>query len=85
MLRKAPSFLVAAALVSSWLITVAEITQQVVDLLRPFMDHKILLMLVMALIAFGVVGIGMPRFVNAVLGEPVELVNSCTLPLVESE
>ena len=38
-------FLVAAALVSSWLITVAEITQQVVDLLRPFMDSKILLML----------------------------------------
>jgi tripartite ATP-independent transporter DctM subunit len=38
-------FLVAAALVSSWLITVAEITQQVVDLLRPLMDSKILLML----------------------------------------
>lgn len=38
-------FLVAAALVSSWLITVAEITQQVVDLLRPFMDNRILLML----------------------------------------
>jgi tripartite ATP-independent transporter DctM subunit len=38
-------FLVAAALVSSWLITVAEITQQVVELLRPFMDNKILLML----------------------------------------
>ena len=38
-------FLVAAALVSSWLITVAEITQQVVDLLKPLMDSKILLML----------------------------------------
>src|SRR5215204_1048628 len=39
-------FLVAAALVSSWLITVAEITQQVVELLKPFMGSKILLMLV---------------------------------------
>ncbi len=38
-------FLVAAALVSSWLITVAEITQQVVDLLRPFMGSQMLLML----------------------------------------
>jgi tripartite ATP-independent transporter DctM subunit len=43
-------FLVAAALVSSWLITVAEITQQVVELLRPFMDNKILLMLVIMVI-----------------------------------
>jgi tripartite ATP-independent transporter DctM subunit len=43
-------FLVAAALVSSWLITVAEITQQVVDLLRPFMDNKILLMLAIMVI-----------------------------------
>lgn len=37
-------FLVAAALVSSWLITVSEISAQVVDLLRPFMGSKILLM-----------------------------------------
>ena len=44
-------FLVAAALVSSWLITVAEITQQVVELLRPFMDNKILLMLVIMVVA----------------------------------
>jgi tripartite ATP-independent transporter DctM subunit len=43
-------FLVAAALVSSWLITVAEITQQVVDLLRPFMGSKILLMLAIMII-----------------------------------
>ena len=43
-------FLVAAALVSSWLITVAEITQQVVDLLRPFMGSQILLMLVIMVI-----------------------------------
>jgi tripartite ATP-independent transporter DctM subunit len=38
-------FLVAAALVSSWLITVAEIATQVVDLVRPFMGSQMLLML----------------------------------------
>jgi tripartite ATP-independent transporter DctM subunit len=38
-------FLVAAALVSSWLITVSEITNQVVDLVRPFMGNQTLLML----------------------------------------
>jgi len=37
-------FLVAAALVSSWLITVSEISTQVVDLLRPFMGNNTLLM-----------------------------------------
>src|SRR6476659_2338850 len=37
-------FLVAAALVSSWLITVSEIATQVVDLLKPFMGNKTLLM-----------------------------------------
>ena len=38
-------FLVAAALVSSWLITVAEIPAQVTALLQPFMGNKILLMI----------------------------------------
>ncbi len=38
-------FLVAAALVSSWLITVAEIASQVVDLVRPFIGNQMLLML----------------------------------------
>lgn len=38
-------FLVAAALVSSWLITVAEIATQVVDFVRPFMGNPTLLML----------------------------------------
>jgi tripartite ATP-independent transporter DctM subunit len=37
-------FLVAAALVSSWLITVSEIATQVVDLLKPFMGHQTLLL-----------------------------------------
>jgi tripartite ATP-independent transporter DctM subunit len=38
-------FLVAAALVSSWLITVSEISTQVVELLRPFMGNQTLLMI----------------------------------------
>ncbi len=37
--------LVAAALVSSWLITVAEISTQVVDLLRPFMGSQTMLLI----------------------------------------
>ena len=41
-------FLVASALVSSWLITIAEIPQQVVEMLRPFMDKYFDDVLVMA-------------------------------------
>ena len=37
-------FLVAAALVSAWLITVADLPAKVVALLQPFLDNKILLM-----------------------------------------
>jgi tripartite ATP-independent transporter DctM subunit len=37
-------FLVAAALVSSWLITISEIATQVVDLVRPFMGNPTMLM-----------------------------------------
>jgi len=40
-------FLVACALVSAWLITIADIPLQVAELLRPFIDNKVLLMLVM--------------------------------------
>ncbi|MEH2532774.1 tripartite ATP-independent transporter DctM subunit [Bradyrhizobium sp. AZCC 1588] len=43
-------FLVAAALVSSWLITVSEIATQIVDLVRPFMDNQTLLMLAIMLL-----------------------------------
>ena len=43
-------FLVAAALVSSWLITVAEIAGQVVELVRPFMGNQMLLMLAIMVI-----------------------------------
>ncbi|MEG0223817.1 MAG: TRAP transporter large permease subunit [Comamonas sp.] len=38
-------FLIAAAMVSAWLITVADLPSKVVALLQPFMDSKILLMM----------------------------------------
>jgi tripartite ATP-independent transporter DctM subunit len=40
-------FLVAAAMVSAWLITVANIPAEVVAMLEPFLDNKILLMFMM--------------------------------------
>ncbi len=43
-------FLVAAALVSSWLITVSEISAQIVNLLEPFMGNKTLLMFAIMII-----------------------------------
>jgi len=43
-------FLVAAALVSAWLITVANIPAQMVQLLQPFMDNKMLLMAMLMLL-----------------------------------
>ncbi|MBV9360347.1 MAG: TRAP transporter large permease subunit [Betaproteobacteria bacterium] len=47
-------FLVAAALVSAWLITVAQIPQQVVSLLQPFIGSPTLLMLVIMLLVMAV-------------------------------
>ena len=43
-------FLVAAALVSAWLITVASIPAQIVALMEPFIDNKMLLMVMLMLI-----------------------------------
>jgi tripartite ATP-independent transporter DctM subunit len=43
-------FLVAAALVSAWLITVANIPSQIVEILRPFIDNKMLLMFMLMLL-----------------------------------
>lgn len=40
-------FLVAASMVASWLITVADLSSEVIKLLQPFMDDKILLMFMM--------------------------------------
>jgi len=42
-------FLVAAALVSAWLITVANIPAQIVSLIEPFIDNKMLLMAMLML------------------------------------
>lgn len=43
-------FLVAAALVSAWLITIANIPSQIVEILRPFIDNKMLLMVMLMLL-----------------------------------
>jgi tripartite ATP-independent transporter DctM subunit len=43
-------FLVAAALVSAWLITVANIPAQIVEILRPFIDNPTLLMVMLMLL-----------------------------------
>jgi tripartite ATP-independent transporter DctM subunit len=43
-------FLVAAAMVSAWLITVANIPAEVANLLAPFMENRMLLMFVMMVI-----------------------------------
>ncbi len=43
-------FLVAAALVSAWLITIANIPAQIVDILRPFIDNQTLLMVMLMLL-----------------------------------
>ena len=40
-------FLVAASMVASWLITVADLSGEIIKLLQPFMDNKILLMIMM--------------------------------------
>lgn len=48
-------FLVAAAMVSAWLITVANLPGKMVDLLQPLMEHKTLLLMaiMVLLIAIG--------------------------------
>jgi tripartite ATP-independent transporter DctM subunit len=43
-------FLVAAALISAWLITVANIPDQLVELLQPFIDKPVLLMILIQII-----------------------------------
>jgi TRAP-type transport system large permease protein len=43
-------FLVSAAMVSAWLITVANIPTEIAELLSPFMDNKMLLMFIMMIL-----------------------------------
>jgi tripartite ATP-independent transporter DctM subunit len=47
-------FLVAAAMVSSWLITNAQIPQQLVGILQPFLDNPTLLLIVIMLLVIAV-------------------------------
>ncbi len=48
-------FLVAAAMVTAWLITIADLPSQLIDLLQPFMDNPTLLLVVimMMIVAVG--------------------------------
>jgi TRAP-type transport system large permease protein len=63
-------FLVAAALVSAWLIAIANIPAEVTELLRPFMDNKILLMAVMMLLVV-VVGTALDLMPTVLILTPV--------------
>ncbi|WP_372524299.1 TRAP transporter large permease subunit [Piscinibacter sp.] len=63
-------FLVATALVSAWLITIADIPQQVTELLRPFMDSKILLMFMMMVLVV-VVGTALDFMPTVLILTPV--------------
>jgi tripartite ATP-independent transporter DctM subunit len=63
-------FLVACAMVSAWLITIANIPQQVVALLEPFMGNKIVLMfMMMALVV--VVGTALDLMPTVLILTPV--------------
>jgi TRAP-type transport system large permease protein len=47
-------FLVAAAMVSAWLITIAQLPQELISLLQPFLDRPMLLMFIIMLITIAV-------------------------------
>ena len=47
-------FLVAAAMVSAWLITIANLPQELIALLQPFLDRPMLLMIIMMLVVIAV-------------------------------
>ena len=63
-------FLVAAALVSAWLITVADLPSKVVALLEPFMGNKILLMFAIMLLVV-IVGTAMDMTPTILILTPV--------------
>lgn len=63
-------FLVAAAGVSAWLITTADIPQQLAELVQPFMGNKVLMMAVLMLIVF-VVGTAMDFTPTVLILTPV--------------
>jgi tripartite ATP-independent transporter DctM subunit len=63
-------FLVAAALVSAWLITVSEISTAVVDLLRPFMGSQTLLLIAIMVLVV-IVGTAMDMTPTILILTPV--------------
>jgi len=69
-------FLVAAALVSSWLITVANLPDQVITLLEPLLDHPLLLILMINLLVI-IIGTAMDMTPTILILTPV------LMPLIE--
>jgi len=63
-------FLIAAAMVSAWLITVADLPSKIVGLLQPFMDNQILLMLAIMVVVM-VVGTAMDMTPTILILTPV--------------
>ena len=63
-------FLIAAAMVSAWLITVADLPSKVIGLLQPFMDNKILLMVAIMVLVM-VVGTAMDMTPTILILTPV--------------
>ncbi|MGO3742079.1 TRAP transporter large permease subunit [Kerstersia sp.] len=63
-------FLVAASMVSAWLITIADIPSQVIGLLQPFMDNPTLLLVVIMLLVM-VVGTAMDMMPTVLILTPI--------------
>jgi tripartite ATP-independent transporter DctM subunit len=63
-------FLVAAALVSAWMITVSEVATSVVDLLRPFMGNQTLLLIAIMVIVV-IVGTAMDMTPTILILTPI--------------
>ncbi len=63
-------FLIAAAMVSAWLITVADLPTKVVDMLEPFMDSPILLMVAIMVLVM-IVGTAMDMTPTILILTPV--------------
>ncbi|MDD0814021.1 TRAP transporter large permease subunit [Curvibacter sp. HBC28] len=63
-------FLVAAAMVSSWLITVANLPAQMVELLKPFMDNQTLLLIAIMVLVM-LVGTAMDMTPTILIMTPV--------------
>ncbi|MDI9331075.1 MAG: TRAP transporter large permease subunit [Alphaproteobacteria bacterium] len=70
-------FLVAAAMVSAWMITVAQLPAQLIDLLQPFLDHPKVLMAVIMIIVM-LVGTAMDMTPTILILTPV------LMPLVKA-